>query len=97
MNDPERIAEGIFPVRPALIVNGQLISNIRFVDHAMIEVLDAVRVEGELVVRVSRLAGIEITAQEIPDLRLGHVAGVLGLRRHRRCGGARFAQGRVAL
>ena len=95
--DSQGIAERVFAIRPALVVNCQLVTDVRLIDHAVIEVLDAVRVEREFIIRIRRLAGVEIMAQEIADLRLGHIAGILRSSRDGRPDRARLAQGRVAL
>src|SRR2546421_11722851 len=49
------IAERVLAAWPALVVHGQLISNVGPVDGSVIEVLDAVSVERELVVGVRGL------------------------------------------
>jgi hypothetical protein len=50
----------------------------------VIEVLNPVGVEGELVVGIGRLAGVEITAEKSMDLSFGRAASGLGFRRYDR-------------
>ena len=50
--DTDRIAEGIFAARPALIVNGQLILNIRTIDRAVVVVIDTLGIERQLIVGI---------------------------------------------
>jgi hypothetical protein len=93
----ERIPEGVFAAWPALIVNRQLVPDVRPIDDAVIEVFHFLRVEGELVVRIRRLTGVEVAPEKIVDIGFRHVAGVLRFcRSGRRLGPRFFMHGGVA-